>query len=145
MLQKMSYDAKQTTSPSQSIYGHVYRCQKRSLVRHAFDNLQTEVSTLTAVCVRACVYTGFVTSIFSIGGLIGAISAGPISDRYGRKNALLFNCIFFIIGPAFEALAQTQWTLAFGRILSGFGSGSSLVVAPIYVHDIAPPEYGGFL
>jgi len=92
-----------------------------------------------------CVYIGFVTSIFSIGGLLGAISAGPISDRYGRKNALLFNCIFFIIGPAFEALAQSQWTLAFGRILSGFGSGSSLVVAPIYVHDIAPSEYAGFL
>ncbi|KAF3933445.1 hypothetical protein ABW19_dt0201857 [Dactylella cylindrospora] len=86
---------------------------------------------------------GFVTSIFSFGGLLGAITAGSITDRYGRKKTALFNCAGFIVGPAFMTLATDITTLSIGRVIVGVSAGSSVVVGPLYIHNVAPPEHAG--
>ncbi|KAK6507320.1 hypothetical protein TWF481_005761 [Arthrobotrys musiformis] len=86
---------------------------------------------------------GLVTSIFSVGGLIGAVSAGSIADTYGRKRAAMFNSVGFIVGPALMALATDVSTLSLGRIISGLSAGSSVVIAPLYIHSVAPAEYAG--
>ncbi|EPS45232.1 hypothetical protein H072_752 [Dactylellina haptotyla CBS 200.50] len=87
---------------------------------------------------------GFVTSIFSAGGLVGAVTAGSIADAYGRKKAALFNSAGFIIGPAFMAMATDVTTLSIGRVICGLSAGSSVVIAPLYIHNVAPTEYAGF-
>ncbi|KAK6339535.1 hypothetical protein TWF718_008941 [Orbilia javanica] len=86
---------------------------------------------------------GFVTSVFSVGGLIGAVSAGSIADTYGRKRTAMFNSVGFIVGPALMALATDVTTLSIGRIISGLSAGSSVVIAPLYIHSVAPAEYAG--
>jgi MFS family permease len=87
---------------------------------------------------------GLVSSIFTLGGLIGALSAGPISQRYGRLNAMLWGTIFFIAGPLLEGLAGGIVAMAIGRFLSGLGAGGAVVVVPIYISEIAPPAEKGF-
>ena len=52
--------------------------------------------------------------------------------------------VFFIVGPAFEALSPNIGVMAFGRLLSGVGAGASVVVVPIYISEIAPPAEKGF-
>ncbi|KAK6513301.1 hypothetical protein TWF281_004940 [Arthrobotrys megalospora] len=86
---------------------------------------------------------GFVTSVFSVGGLIGAVSAGSIADTYGRKRTAMFNSVGFIVGPALMALATDVTTLSVGRVISGVSAGSSVVIAPLYIHSVAPTEYAG--
>ncbi|KAK4695267.1 hypothetical protein P7C71_g2454, partial [Lecanoromycetidae sp. Uapishka_2] len=49
----------------------------------------------------------------------------------------------FIIGPIFESLATSIALMSFGRFLSGLGSGSALVVVPIYISEVAPPSEKG--
>lgn len=88
---------------------------------------------------------GFVTSVFSVGGLLGAITAGSVSDRFGRKRAIIFNCLGFIIGPMLMAMSQTVSVLSVGRIISGISAGSSVVIAPLYIHNVAPVEHAGAL
>ena len=88
---------------------------------------------------------GLVTSVFSVGGLIGAVSAGSIADTYGRKRTAMFNSIGFIIGPILMALATNVTTLSLGRVISGLSAGSSVVIAPLYIHSVAPVEYAGTL
>jgi SP family facilitated glucose transporter-like MFS transporter 1 len=66
---------------------------------------------------------GFVTSIYSIGGLFGSLYAPGLADGRGRKGAALLNCSGFILGPVIMALAPTFWILALGRIVSGLSSG----------------------
>ncbi|KAF3932425.1 hypothetical protein ABW20_dc0100035 [Dactylellina cionopaga] len=88
---------------------------------------------------------GFVTSVFSVGGLLGAVTAGYIADTYGRKKAAMFNSAGFIVGPALMALATNVTTLSIGRVISGISAGSSVVIAPLYIHNVAPPEYAGTL
>ncbi|CEJ57428.1 Putative Permease of the major facilitator superfamily [Penicillium brasilianum] len=87
---------------------------------------------------------GLVSSIYTLGGLLGALLAGPVSTKYGRRIALLATTVFFVLGPVAETLAPAIPILALGRFLSGIGSGAAIVVGPIYVSEIAPPESRGF-
>ncbi|KAE8351713.1 general substrate transporter [Aspergillus coremiiformis] len=87
---------------------------------------------------------GLVSSIYTLGGLLGALLAGPISTKHGRLFALRATTIFFILGPVAEAFASSIPVLGLGRFLSGIGAGASIVVGPIYISEIAPPSAKGF-
>ncbi|KAL4783193.1 general substrate transporter [Aspergillus varians] len=86
---------------------------------------------------------GLVSSIYTLGGLLGALLAGPVSTKHGRLFALRATTIFFIVGPVAEALASNIPILGLGRLLSGVGSGAAIVVGPIYISEIAPPSARG--
>ncbi|KAJ5561290.1 hypothetical protein N7461_000051 [Penicillium sp. DV-2018c] len=87
---------------------------------------------------------GLVSSIYTLGGLLGALMAGPIATKYGRLLALRATTLFFILGPTAETLAPAIPLLILGRFLSGVGSGAAIVVGPIYISEIAPPSARGF-
>lgn len=84
-----------------------------------------------------------VSSMYTLGGLLGALAAGPLCNKYGRLLAMRLTTIFFVIGPIFESAAPSISLLAFGRVLSGIGAGSSLVVVPIYISEVSPPKEKG--
>ncbi|EAW09921.1 putative MFS glucose transporter [Aspergillus clavatus NRRL 1] len=87
---------------------------------------------------------GLVSSIYTLGGLLGALLAGPVSTKHGRLFALRATTIFFILGPIAETLAPGILILSVGRLLSGIGAGAAIVVGPIYISEIAPPNARGF-
>ncbi|KAL4762458.1 putative MFS glucose transporter [Aspergillus foveolatus] len=87
---------------------------------------------------------GLVSSIYTLGGLLGALMAGPVSTKHGRLFSLRATTIFFVLGPVAETLASNIPILALGRLLSGVGSGAAIVVGPIYISEIAPPSAKGF-
>lgn len=84
-----------------------------------------------------------VSSIFTLGGLIGALSAGPVSTKYGRKLAMFITSFFFVLGSCFELVAPKITVIFVGRLLSGVGGGASTVIVPIYISEIAPPKQRG--
>lgn len=85
-----------------------------------------------------------VSSIYTLGGLLGALSAGPLCNKRGRLLCMRLTAIFFTIGPMFESLSSNIGMLAVGRILSGLGAGAAIVVVPIYISELAPPKGKGF-
>ncbi|KAJ2558956.1 Bifunctional purine biosynthesis protein PurH [Coemansia sp. RSA 1933] len=85
------------------------------------------------------------TSIFAVGGLFGSLSAGWMAERWGRRGALVYNSAPFIIGSLLMAFAVSPIMLAAGRLISGFGAGVSVVIAPLYLSEIAPVKYRGTL
>ena len=87
---------------------------------------------------------GVVSATFTLGGLIGALAAGPTTARAGRIRTMLYAAVAATLGPIFEALAPNIGTMAFGRCVSGLGAGVAMVVCPLYIFDIAPPGRKGF-
>lgn len=85
-----------------------------------------------------------ISSVFTIGGLVGALASGPITSKKGRWLSMQITAIVFVIGAAIEAFATQPWILGFGRFVSGLGSGASTVIVPIYISEIAPPAERGF-
>lgn len=88
---------------------------------------------------------GLVTLIFSIGGLVGSLYAGSVSDKYGRKKTSMFHCLLFFIGSTINGLSQNFITLVIGRFIAGLGAGAALVVTPILINEISPVSTKGLL
>ncbi|MCJ1413522.1 hypothetical protein MMC19_007628 [Ptychographa xylographoides] len=84
-----------------------------------------------------------ISSIYTIGGLLGALAAGPLSTHRGRLLPLYISAIFFTLGPLLSSLASSIAIMAVGRFVSGLGAGAAIVVVPIYISEIAPPERKG--
>lgn len=85
-----------------------------------------------------------VSSIYTLGGLLGALSAGPLCNKRGRLLCMRVTALFFTVGPIFESLSSNIGMLAVGRFLSGLGAGAAIVVVPIYISELAPPKGKGF-
>ena len=87
---------------------------------------------------------GLVSSVYTLGGLLGALLAGPVATRYGRLHTLRATTLFFVLGPLFMTLAPSIAMLSLGRLLAGVGAVAAIVVGPIYISEGAPPGACGF-
>lgn len=72
---------------------------------------------------------GLVSSIFTVGGLLGALIAGFPATRYGRLTTMRYTTIFLMAGPVAETLAPSVSIFVLGRFLSGIGAGAAVVGA----------------
>ncbi|MCP8900976.1 sugar porter family MFS transporter [Gilvimarinus xylanilyticus] len=85
---------------------------------------------------------GLVVASPTLGGIIAGGSAGPLSDRFGRKPILLVIAILYTVSAAFSALAPDFLTITLARFIGGLGFGS-LTLAPIYIAEISHPSQRG--
>ena len=83
--------------------------------------------------------------MFAIGGLLGAMMAGPMSDKFGRRDSMIIIDSSFIVGAVLLSTATTSAQFAIGRIFVGIGSGFMTVVISMYIAETAPPKYRGAL
>ncbi|ERT00391.1 hypothetical protein HMPREF1624_03762 [Sporothrix schenckii ATCC 58251] len=85
-----------------------------------------------------------VSSVFTIGGLVGALVAGPFCSREGRLLAMRLTAAVFLLGSVTETFAPSVAVLAIGRVLNGLGAGASTVIVPLYISEVAPAQARGF-
>ncbi|KAI1420748.1 general substrate transporter [Xylaria sp. FL1777] len=84
-----------------------------------------------------------VSSMFTLGGLVGALAGGPISSARGRLYAMRLTGLFFVVGSILLTLGISIVIMSAGRILSGVGAGAATVIVPIYISEVAPPRERG--
>jgi SP family arabinose:H+ symporter-like MFS transporter len=91
------------------------------------------------------VMVGWAASSAIWGCIIGAMFAGVISDKYGRKRILIVTSILFFISALAASLANdlTQFILA--RLIGGFAIGAASMLSPLYISEIAPAKNRGTL
>jgi sugar porter (SP) family MFS transporter len=86
---------------------------------------------------------GMLVSILLLGGLFGALLAGMIADRFGRKRALLFTAWLCLMGTSVILSSEGYIHLFIGRLLIGFGVGIVTVASPLYLAEVAPAHHRG--
>src|SRR5712664_2677988 len=74
----------------------------------------------------------------SIGIMVGALSAGPIGDRVGRKPLLLASLTIFGLASLFSAFAGSLFMLSVLRFFTGLGIGGAFPGAATLTGDYAP-------
>jgi sugar porter (SP) family MFS transporter len=84
-----------------------------------------------------------ITSWVTLGALVGALFAGSLADRFGRKRTVILAAVLFAIGAVIEAAAPGSATLTVGRLVVGFGVGVASVAAPLYASEMAPTRLRG--
>ncbi|MGB5226835.1 MAG: sugar porter family MFS transporter [Eudoraea sp.] len=88
---------------------------------------------------------GFSVGCVVFGAMTGNLMAGPLSDKFGRRNVLIFVAALFMISASWSALATGYTEFIIARIIGGVGIGGALLIAPIYIGEIAPPKLRGSL
>ncbi|XP_061639911.1 solute carrier family 2, facilitated glucose transporter member 11 [Phyllopteryx taeniolatus] len=87
-----------------------------------------------------------IVSIFSLGGLGGALIAGPMSIRFGRKKCLLLSNIFLLSGALLALTSRAAGSvemIILSRVLIGINAGISMNVQPMYFGESAPKHLRG--
>lgn len=88
---------------------------------------------------------GWAVASLTLTSTLAMMLAGPISDRIGRKQTLKWAAVLYAVSAISSALAPTFLTLVIARMIGGFGVGASLILAPLYIAEIAPKEMRGRL
>jgi len=86
---------------------------------------------------------GWAVSSLTLTATLAMMIAGPLSDRFGRKRILSVAAVLYALSAILSALAPTFVFLVMARMLGGFGVGASLIIAPMYIAEIAPPKIRG--
>lgn len=88
---------------------------------------------------------GFSVSCIIWGAILGNLIAGPLSDKVGRKPSLLISALLFTATGLLCAFANNIEVFILGRIIGGLGVGIAILVAPVYIAEIAPAKKRGWL
>lgn len=80
-----------------------------------------------------------------VGCLVGAVGAGPISERFGRRPTLIMSAAVFAVSALGTGMAGNFEQFVLWRIAGGVAIGMASVLSPIYIAEIAPAEIRGKL
>lgn len=85
------------------------------------------------------------TSILLIGAVAGALVAGRVADRIGRRPTVLATAVVFVAGVLLAAFSPDYPVLLLARVVIGVAVGSASMVVPLYIGEVAPPRIRGAL
>ncbi|KXS37798.1 MAG: MFS transporter, DHA1 family, bicyclomycin/chloramphenicol resistance protein [Halomonadaceae bacterium T82-2] len=81
--------------------------------------------------------------LFSVG--LGQVLVGPLTDRFGRRPALLLGALLYGLGALLAMSATSLAPLYVSRVLQGLGACAATTVAFAAVRDLYTPAEGARL
>ena len=88
---------------------------------------------------------GWANSCALIGCLVGALVAGALSDKFGRKRLLLASALLFAVTSLGNALSGSFTVFISWRMLGGVAIGLASSLSPMYIAEVAPAGIRGKL
>ena len=89
--------------------------------------------------------TGWAASCALIGCMVGAMVAGWLSDRMGRRKVLMISAWAFAISSLGIMIPAGLNTFILFRMIGGLGIGIASILSPLYISEIAPAAIRGRL
>jgi len=88
---------------------------------------------------------GFTVAIALIGTIIGSISVGKPSDRFGRRHIMVILAALFLASALGSSLTHNWYLFLFYRFIGGLGVGGASVISPMYIAELSPARMRGRL
>lgn len=85
-------------------------------------------------------YTNITFAAFLLGGALGGVVFGLLSDRLGRKRTMTYTILTYSIFTCLSAFASTWWEMAVYRFLVALGVGGEWAVASALVAEVFPQQ-----
>lgn len=86
---------------------------------------------------------GFIAGALLIGAAFGALTGGRVSDRWGRRTALLVLAVIFAVGALGSSLAPNLAVMYLFRFVLGYAVGGASATVPVYLSEMAPASIRG--
>ncbi|HEA18534.1 MAG TPA: MFS transporter [Pseudoalteromonas prydzensis] len=103
------------------------------------------VSALGKTFNSSSVATGFNVASVLLGCALGALIAGPLADKFGRRSIMIVTAVIFAISAFGSGIADSSAEFIFYRLFGGLGIGAASVLAPAYIAEVAPAALRGRL
>jgi SP family sugar:H+ symporter-like MFS transporter len=103
------------------------------------------VSALGNTFNSSSVATGFNVASVLLGCALGALVAGPLADKFGRRAIMIVTAVIFAISAFGSGISDSSIEFIFYRLFGGLGIGAASVLAPAYIAEVAPPALRGRL
>ena len=87
----------------------------------------------------------YIVSTLLLGAFFGSIIAGYVSNKWGRKKAILISAVLFATGAIFSSISTSPLLLELSRFYLGLGVGAASFTAPLYLSEMAPEKIRGAL
>jgi MFS family permease len=91
------------------------------------------------------VIQGAIGAALAAGSVLGSAMAGPLSDKLGRRDSIMFACLFWLMGTVVQVASTSVGQLIAGRVLNGFTVGITSSQVPVYLAEIAHKDKRGSL
>ncbi|GLX79063.1 MFS transporter [Thalassotalea insulae] len=101
------------------------------------------VSALGKAFNASDISTGFNVASVLLGCALGALAAGPLADRYGRRIIMIITALIFATSAWGSGIAETSAEFIFYRLFGGLGIGAASVLAPAYIAEVSPAALRG--
>jgi len=86
---------------------------------------------------------GWLVSCGLLGSILGVIATGIITDRIGRKKAIITAAVMFLLAGFGCGFAPSFVLLVMSRMIGGMGVGMASVISPMYISEFAPADKRG--
>lgn len=86
---------------------------------------------------------GAIVAGILLGAMVGAGTAGRLSDALGRRKLILAAGVLFTVGAIGAAVAPSAGVLIAFRVVLGLGVGAAALIVPLYLSEIAPASIRG--
>ncbi|XP_034948901.1 facilitated trehalose transporter Tret1-2 homolog [Chelonus insularis] len=90
-------------------------------------------------------HMSWVCSLMALGAILGAVPAGKVADKMGRKRTMIISAIPFFISWLMIIFTRDLISLYIARFIGGIGAGAACVIVPVYIGEIAEPSIRGAL
>ncbi|KAL9056024.1 MAG: hypothetical protein Q9162_003203 [Coniocarpon cinnabarinum] len=88
---------------------------------------------------------GGITAAMPGGSFLGAFISGFLTDRIGRKKAIMVACVVWLVGSILACAAQNIGMLVVARVICGICVGIASAQVPTYISELAQPNRRGRL
>jgi sugar porter (SP) family MFS transporter len=86
---------------------------------------------------------GWSVASLTLAATFAMMVSGPLSDRIGRLPTLKIAAVLFALSAVASAVAPDFLSLVVARLVGGLGVGAALIIAPMYIAEIAPAHLRG--
>ncbi|MCH8568317.1 MAG: sugar porter family MFS transporter [Balneolales bacterium] len=88
---------------------------------------------------------GWAVGSLTLTATLAMLFSGGLSDRFGRRAVLKVAAVLYAVSAVGSAFAPNFTLFVIARMVGGLGVGASLIIAPMYIAEIAPAKIRGRL
>jgi SP family sugar:H+ symporter-like MFS transporter len=148
----MLRDPSQQAAPANSTRNHFYILGISMVAAlggflFGFDSgvINGTVGALSRAFHSSSLGSGFNVASILLGCAIGALLAGTLADKFGRRAILIVTAILFVWGSWGSGIAHSSLEFILYRFIGGLAVGAASIICPAYISEIAPSEIRGRL